>query len=317
LDTLKFNQFASGCVKPAIDLGLPRQLSSSLLIRPDGYRLSEVAYRIEVLLDGEVGEGFGEGDFAHDKAISEAVERAALKSVWRTGDSVSSSNGWAAHITPEKAVEAALLELLERHVALTSWEEAACFTEVPSFLWPANLLKWQVTQAEKAEFSKLKVLLSGTSECAAISVLLFKEAGGFVAGHASSLDFESAVLSAAHECFRAGHAALRFQHYIDVSELHSGVQGRIYEPGVHSLAYAYGHLPQMPLRIRTGSKDEILSVWNSHVENFLALRLGATVSKFFRAGNRFIACVEHPGLKSIYWGRPKSKTKNQCPHFVG
>lgn len=163
MDTLSFKYLAPKCEKAAIELGLLRQLSSSRLVRPNGYRLSDDACRVEVLLNGEVGEGFGEGEHAHAKAFSEAIERAALKSVWSAGESSSSSNGWAAHITLEKAVEAGLLELIERHVVLTSWEEEACFIEVPTILWPASLLRWQGSQGNKAEFSRLKVLLSGTS----------------------------------------------------------------------------------------------------------------------------------------------------------
>jgi len=301
----------------AVELLRPQLLNSALVHRPAGYRLSGQAFRVEVGLGEEVGEGFGEGDSAYEKAFSEAVERAVLKHVWRSGDTGTSSNGWAAHKTTGEAVQAGLLELLERHVILKAWEENSVFEEVPVDLWPARLLVWQATQKAQVEFSNLKVLLSTAPEGAAISVLLFNRAGGFVAGHGSSLDFESAVLSAAHECFRAAHAALRFHHYLDVKDLHDGVQGRIYEPGVHSLAYAYGSLPKIPLRIRMSPPEEILSLWSSHLKGFTFLQRDSDVSKNFRAGDRFIAHVQHSSLRQIYWGHSQSGNRKHCPHFVG
>jgi len=155
---------------------VPKITNETEIKRPEGYALPGfVALSVTAESNGFIATGYGEGprDLAREKAISEAFERLALFKFCSDTKTKETSSGWAAHRTADLAVRAAILELIERDVALTAWENGGPFHIVPEALWPKPLLTWKRELYSSLEFSDLRVLLSSNDNGACISVLLF------------------------------------------------------------------------------------------------------------------------------------------------
>lgn len=298
----------------------PKITSESEIKRPEGYALpGSVALSITAEADGFTAIGYGEGqhDLARAKAISEAFERLALFKFCTDNNKSETSSGWAAHRTAELAVRAAVFELIERDVALTTWEKGGPFYVVPESLWPKPLLIWKSERHASLEFSYLRILLSSTDNGACVSALLFNDSGNFVAGHASAFELEDAIISAANECFRAAHSAIQFDSIAEVAALHSGNQGGA-SPAAHSLAYAYKETMPEVVKILTATEIEVRRKWQKHQTLFNELNLAAFDAQTFQVDDRIVARVKSPKYREIFWGRTDDVSKrNQHPHFVG
>lgn len=299
----------------------PKITNESEIKRPEGYALPGfVALSITAEADGLTATGYGEGprDLARKKAISEAFERLALFRFCANTNKSETSSGWAAHRTAELAVRAAVFELIERDVALTTWENGGPFYVVPESLWPKALFIWKNEQRTSLEFSDLRIFLSCTDNGACVSALLFNENGHFVAGHASDFELQDAIVSAANECFRAAHSAIQFDSIAEVAALHSGGQGVSANPAAHSLAYAYKEAMPEVVKILTTTEIEVCRQWQKHQATFNELNLAAFDSLTFEVGVRIVARVKSSKYREIFWGRTDDVSKrNQHPHFVG
>lgn len=299
----------------------PKITSESEIKRPDGYTLPGlVAMSVTAQADDLVATGYGEGprEIAREKAISEAYERLALFKFRTDSQIKESSSGWAAHRSIELSIQSALFELIERDVAISNWENGGPFYLVPETLWPKHLVFWKQQFQTCLEFSNLRVLLSSRKNGACISVLLFNEKGNFVAGHASALQLEDAIISAANECFRAAHSAIQFEYFTDVIALHSNRLSSGVLPGAHSLAYAYRETMPEIVQIVNATEKEIISLWERHQNLIKNTNFSDLDTQIFQVGDRFVARVKNPKLRQIFWGRVNDLSKrNQYPHFVG
>ncbi len=299
----------------------PKITNESEIKRPEGYALPGfVSLSIMAEADGLTATGYGEGprDLAREKAISEVFERLALFKFCADTNKSETSSGWAAHRTAELAVRAAVFELIERDVALTTWENGGPFYVVPESLWPKPLLIWKNEQRTSLEFSDLRIFLSSTDNGACVSALLFNDGGNFVAGHASAFELQEAIVSAANECFRAAHSAIQFDSIAEVAALHSGFQGVSASPAAHSLAYAYKETMPEVVRILAATEIEVRRQWQQHQATFNELNLAAFDSLTFQVGDRIVARVKSPKYREIFWGRTTDVSiRNQHPHFVG
>lgn len=297
-------------------------LETTTVIRPEGYALpNHQATSVTVLRSGFETTGYGEGSghLAYEKALSEAIERSMLFEFRRQASRPESSNGWACHLTVALATQAAIFELIERDVALTSWQSGGPFFAVPDDLWPEKLRGWRSANGTRPEFFDLKILLSESINGACISALLFNDRGNFVAGHASGLNLGDAILSAAAECFRAAHAAIRFEHFNDVLSLHARRGDSPAEPGAHSLAYAYSVSIPDEVAIVPASSAEIRSKWQMHMEAFHRLDASDFSIMLFPVEDRVVARAKSQKYREIFWGPNPSGSnfKNNSPHFVG
>ena len=318
-------------IQPALNIGSSdsRNCSSKFTIlkveeidRPAGYVLPGYdALAITVSRNGLEATGYGEGDslLAKEKALSEAIERSALREFVRSRGISETSNGWSCHHTEPLAIENAILELIERDVVLSAWQTGGPFFEMPEALWPSALKVWKAAQRPRPEFFDLRLFLSETRNGASISALLFNERGNFVAGHASGLKLKNAIISATAECFRAAHAAIRFEHFAEVLSLHAATNKMQVEPGAHSLAYAYTVEIPSQVRIVSASESEILKKWDQHLELFQELDLRDYQVTLFHVEGRVVARVKNEKYKQIFWGQDPSGSKfqNNSPHFVG
>jgi hypothetical protein len=302
-------------------LSNPTVTAEGEINRPAGYALhNTVALSVTAKADGFNATGYGEGsrDLAHHKAVSEAYERLALLKFCSDFGVSDTSSGWAANFTAELAIQSAVHELIERDVALTTWENGGRFYSVPDTLWPEALLAWKLGRSSALEFSRLRVLLSRNRNGACISVLLFNERGNFVAGHSSALGMQSAISSAANECFRAAHAAIQFDSFAEVAALHAGGPGSNACPAAHSLAYAYKQAMPAVVKIEDAAEQAIHDLWKSHKSTLRELNLAELDVRTFQVGDRVIARVRSSRYRDIYWGRTNDTSKqNQHPHFVG
>lgn len=302
----------------------PRVVASEKLVRPEGYSIPGYDY-LAVTLDvgGIEATGYGASrspEESFEKAYSEALERASLFHFCRQMGLDETSNGWACHNTETLAIESALLELIERDVALSCWLNCEPFYELPKSLWPRDLLSWQSALRATPEFFELRILLCENKNGACISALLFNEKGNFVAGHASSLNMNAAIISASIECFRAAHAALRFEHFSAVRLLHSRLPTTVkFSPGVHSLAYAYSAPIPDSIDLVQIDEDFAKSKWQGHRSKFSNLLRDKLNLSLFHYEKRFVARVKSDRFKDIFWGHPTGDVeyKNKSPHFVG
>lgn len=300
---------------------IPKIINATEIMRPAGYALPGfVALSVNVEADGLTAIGYGEGprELAREKAISEALERLALFKFCANTKTKETSNGWAAHCSADLAIRAAILELVERDIALNSWENGGPFYLVPESLWPKPLLIWKMELRPHLEFSHLRILLSHSDNGACISALLFNESGNFVAGHASALRLEDAILSATNECFRAAHSAIQFDFLSEVAALHASGPGTGAAPGAHSLAYAYKETMPEVVQIESATEIEVRRHWERHQITLNQMNLADYDAQIFEVGDRVVARVKSPKHRQIFWGRTNDLSKrNKHPHFVG
>ncbi|MGE3261374.1 MAG: YcaO-like family protein [Bacteriovoracia bacterium] len=320
-DLAQYNQrVKTGFQNPRLSL-IPKISSEAEIKRPEGYALPGfVALSVTAEAEGLTATGYGEGprDLARGKAISEAFERLALFKFCADSKIRETSNGWAAHRSADLAIRAATLELIERDVALNSWEDGGPFYVVPESLWPMPLSIWKAEPRPRLEFFDLRILLSQGNNGACISALLFNEKENFVAGHASAFRLEDAILSAANECFRAAHSAIQFEFLAEVTALHAGGPGTCASPGAHSLAYAYKETMPEVVRIVSATENEVRSHWERHQIVLNDVNLSEFDTKTFEVDDRIVARVKSPRHRQIFWGRTNDLSKrNKHPHFVG
>jgi hypothetical protein len=310
------------CKERVVFLPAPMIVRQEEITRPVGYALPGYqAFSVTLEASGRTITGFGEGskELALQKATSEAMERLALRLFCQNAGVSETSSGWAAHTVKNLAIRSSILELIERDVALTTWENGGPFFLVPSTLWPAPIRAWREATRERAEYFDLKILLSKSGNGVCISALLFNGRGNFVAGHASAFQIEDAIISAANECMRAAHLAIRFEYLSDVLALHADTDpAKPIEPGAHSLAYAYRETMPKEILFKEASDGEILSWWSAHQADLNDLDLREMDISLFEIGDRFVARVKSARYREIYWGKNQDLSKRKLsPHFVG
>ena len=291
------------------------------IVRPEGYTLpGSESLAIEVSCAGISAEGYGEGIpyIAKEKAISEAFERWALKAFCREHGLTETSNGWAAHTSSNLAIQNAFLELIERDVALSVWQNGGPFYEIPKSLWPISINEWR-SNLRRPEFFDLKIWLSSSENGACVSALLFNENGNFVVGHASSIELNKAIISATTECMRAAHSATQFEYFSDVLSLHSKLCVEKINPGAHSLAYAYKVELPKDINVISANTSEILFLWEKHQLTVATLNMNQAQIYLFQIRDRVVARVKCEKYQQIFWGQDSNNhlRKNKLSHFVG
>ncbi len=305
---------------PVEILECPKLTNFEVTKRPVGYAIPTfISGSATVLLDKLEIQGFADAPLGicEQKVISEVLERFALKTFTHKNKCTETSSGWACHVTPDLAVESAVLELIERDVALSSWQNGGPFYEVPESLWPKEVIDWKRMRPANIEFSELKIYLSKSDNGCCLSALLFNKKRNFVAGHATRTTLKESILSATAECMRAAHSALRFEYLSEVSSLHQDKQSLSTEPGAHSLAYAYTVSMPEVVQFITSTEAQIEQFWVSFQNSFKQLDYDNFDIKLFVIQNRYVARVKSQLLKEIYWGRKKNNLNNSYPHFVG
>lgn len=113
------------------------------------------------------------------KSIAEAVERVNFKVLKPTSFGTPNSNGWAAHLTPEKTRASALKELLERDAVVVHWLTQTPMREIAPESFPSWLSKWAKTElVQGARYNRLRLLISDRGYVPTVTVLL-QDSKGF------------------------------------------------------------------------------------------------------------------------------------------
>lgn len=291
--------------------------------RPAGYQIpGVVSGMVQAQTSNFSAQGFADSklELAEDKAKSEAIERIVMMEWSRLNGFSDTSNGWACHPHLNTAIENALLELIERDVALRVWEEGPSYILIPSELWPLELKEWKERVGNSLEYSMLKATLCYSRNFGCVSVFLFNENGTCVVGHASKLQLAEALTSAFNECLRAAHSALRLEYFAEVMNLHDpSVKIVKCSPGAHSLAYAYKHTFPAEVQFMNCSVEQVQEKWRSHQQEISALDRSKFEIIAYKAMDRHVVRVRHPEFRQMYWGRVPNERllKNKCPHNVG
>lgn len=190
-----------------------RILETSKALRPDGLRFSKYSYETTAELNGHSGYGYGEAEtelLAIQKSIAEAIERAVFKYHFKTVGTQKNSNGWAAHLTPEKARHSALNELLERDAVLTHWLTKTPFTEINPETFPKGIREWRLKKQRMthSHFPILKAGVTTLGRLPVVSTILMNSSGNGVISHAVAPTLDAAFEKALIETCRIGEIAL-------------------------------------------------------------------------------------------------------------
>jgi len=324
---VKFEQ-AQSIFSKASNLALTEldqaKISSPIVIdRPEGYSFPGFnSLLVSASLNGWVEDGFSDAQtsISQAKATSEALERLVFRVFTDTNHLSDTSNGWACHPCLNEAFLNAALELIERDVTLSTWENGGPFYEIPRTLWPVEVIEWLRIRPTKLEFQHLKILLSHNANGSAISALLFNDSGNFVAGHSTNLILKNAILSATVECLRAAHSALRFEFFSDVLNLHKkSIETIKTPPGAHSLAYAYSESIPFCIKFDKATEEECMKVWKYHQLKTQNLAVDEFETNIFSINEHFVVRLRNSKYRNMFWGRSKIGRKifNNNPHFVG
>jgi hypothetical protein len=154
---------------------------------------------------------------ALQKSIAEGVERAIYKALKGTPHGTANSNGWAAHLTPEKAKRSGLEELLERDAVLVHWFCRKPMTEIEPKSCPPWLIRWLNSELSLGtRFKRLRVLVSDQGYLPTITTVLLDSNGFAVMSHATSKSMDQALQKALAETCRIAQIALE-GHYLQSS----------------------------------------------------------------------------------------------------
>ena len=242
--------------------------------RPDGFRFYPHIINIEAkLLGGTVracGEAF-DSESAMTKAVAELLERAALLT-WKIkmNNPAISSNGWAAHSSPEAAKISATLELIERDAALSQWYTATPFLELTFSELPTSIQEWHARELARSEFPNLKFLISTEGLGPSVTCLFLNSDGLGVSAHATRATLESSIQSAIGEACRAAHMALRKSFWKETLALKNNGEGLV-SPGAHSVYYAYHEAFPAWMFGETVSWESSSKIWETRIEAALKL----------------------------------------------
>lgn len=212
------------------------------------YQLYPYTYVTEVTAGDFRELGCGEAHhplLAIQKSISEAVERCLFRGLKGTPHGTATSNGWAAHVSVEKAREAALFELLERDAVLVHALREIPLLELQPDTLPGWLKEWSQRELRHTEFSRLRVLLSTQGHVPSISVAFTNSAGYGVVAHAADASIGKALSRALAETCRIGRIALSGNYRLSSADLFL-TDDTVPTSGPCEQAVAYAHHRPFP-----------------------------------------------------------------------
>lgn len=302
LSSRRFTQFFDG-----VDFVLPDGKKShfkienySKPIRIEGYRFAKFSFVTKILTDqGMEGFGFGEGEdqlLSFQKSIAEAVERAVYTSL-KPYLGLTTSNGWAAHLTQAKAEKSALNELLERDAILAHWLTEKPFIEIDPITFPEWLTSWRDQELSRApEFKHLRILVSAVGHVPVVQTVISNSDGYAYLSHGTSRSLDTAIYRALAETCRIVSGAIR-----DPESSQDAMLDSPSTPWGHALFYAKNQkLPQWVFGGRISFGEAKRSFEQNGSFDPLAIQ---PRFKSFRCGDLMIVRCESEKIQNLYWGR--------------
>lgn len=212
-------------------------------VRPVGLRFSEFAFVTEVSAGKHLGVGYGESSYhlpALQKSIAEGVERAVYLALKGTSYGSPNSNGWAAHLSRDKAHDAAADELLERDAILVHWLSQKPWTEIGRETWPSWLTNWTDTELQLSPlFNRLRILIATDGYLPALTTVLLSEDDHAVLSHATADSIDVALAKALAETCRIAQIAMENDSTETARNLGASFSSGAPGPEDHALYYAF------------------------------------------------------------------------------
>ncbi len=269
-------------------------------VREVGHRISKYSFITRAVTDhGVEGFGFGEGEtelLTFQKSISESIERAvylSLKPYLRS----TSSNGWATHLSEEKAKTAALNELLERDAALTHWLTETPFLELDRDDFPLWLNEWSKrVLSQSKDFNTIRILISTHGYIPIVQAVLLNEEGHAFTSQAASSGFDQAIYRALSEVFRIASSAKHDRTLVNIDSEEAAVT-----PWDHALAYETKKFPTWIFG-RTIPLREAKKIFRNHKKKGLLARTSPTFTTF-ACGDLFISNCRSKKTQDLFFGR--------------
>jgi hypothetical protein len=239
----KFNKFFSG-----VDFKLPNGKSIQIKVESTfrrknviGLRLSKHSFITKAKSsEGIEGIGFGEDEnklISIQKSIAESLERVVYKSS-KNLLNLNTSNGWAVHLTAEKAQKSALNELLERDAILVHWLTKASLNEISPETYPKWLKIWKNKELVYSKnYNQLKILITTKGYLPVVQVMILNQNGRSFISQGTSTNLDIAIYRALAETTRIASEAISAKD--DGRTISS-----ITTPWDHALAYTQFDLPK-------------------------------------------------------------------------
>ncbi len=267
-------------------------------LRPPGLRFSAFAFMTEVSAGGFQGVGFGEAPtrlIALQKSIAEGVERVLYKALKGTAFGSANSNGWAAHLSYEQALSAALDELVERDAVLVHWLGQIPMKEIAPASWPRRLTRWTQDELRLSPiFNQLRILISARGYKPTVTTVLGDHDGYAVLSHATAASLGQALDKALSETCRIAQIAMEQPQAVASSNIAS--------PEDHALFYAFHErLPTWLFGDPIGW-SAANSQWRAHEKQFC---MPALEPKFHQiaSGPLVVGFATSDQIQSLYFGR--------------
>lgn len=296
----KFAQLFQGGTLSGVSGSKPRLKVTECArsMRGPGYRFNKFSFVVRVDSDAGPAYGHGESDvemLAVQKGIAEAIERSAFYHMFEHDPLISTSNGWAAHLSKERAQSSARTELLERDAVLVHWFSQTPMQKVNPAGLPRRLSAWICQELPLAPgFNQIKIFTTSLGEVPVASVLIHDSRSyGFVS-HASGHTFESCIDRAVSEACRL--ADLHEKGLLEAVSS-KGVQ----TPDDHALYYAETeNLPSWFFEGESISFGEANRAWKKKIMN--GSRITDFQFKDFQCGPLFVAQCTSPLVQGLFFG---------------
>lgn len=279
-------------------------------VRPIGLRFSRYSYISIARIGEHVGYGYGEAEtklISVQKSMAEAVERVVFKTLKNTSYGTPNSNGWATHLSFEKAQNSALHELLERDAVLLHWFTQTPLREISPQSFPSWLKKWIDTELlQSQQYKNLRLLVSTLGHLPTVTAVLEDGNHYAVLSHATAKTLDVAVYKAIAETCRIAHILQdesQFEYFpIDAENSAIG-------PMDHAFFYkTQQRLPEWLFGVKT-LWTEHERHWKHQIKKFSPKKIKFT-TKQYQCGSLTIAQCKSDEIQNLFFGRTEEAHKN-------
>lgn len=299
----KFSPFLEG-----VTIELPhagkhtlKVLKTSRQERPNGFKFVDHSYMTQIETDSGISAwGFGEDDnelLSFQKSISEAAERVVYQLMKQTKLGTPNTNGWASHVSEEKAQQSAKLELYERDAILTHWLTTVPMRELDPSSFPKKISAWIRDELSKSiSFNKLRILVSHLGFLPTITTVIEDENSFAVLSHSTKESITEAIDAALAETCRIAHIA---------ADTKTNDLEKLAPPEFHAMYYA--KLEKLP-RFIFGEKvslEDAEREWKKRFQEFNNDRSRVN-SINFSCGGLVVVQADNPQVQKLFFGETAS-----------
>ncbi|MCM0604509.1 MAG: YcaO-like family protein [Xanthomonadaceae bacterium] len=298
----KFSPFLEGVTIDLPHVGKHRLKVSqtSKQLRPKGFKFVAHSYMTQIETDSGVREwGFGEDDnelLSFQKSISEAVERVVYR-LMKNKQSAQTTNGWASHLSKDKAERSAELELYERDAVLSHWLTTTPMREIDPSSFPKKISTWVEKElSHSSSFNKLRILVSHLGFLPTVTTVIEDENSFAVLSHATKESIADAIEAALAETCRIAHIA---------ADTKTSTLNKLAQPEFHAMYYA--KLEKLP-RFIFGEKINLKTAereWKKRFQEFKDSKsISSSVS--FSCSGLTVAQANNPQVQKLFFGETTS-----------